>query len=140
MRDSAGPASASFTYGFQHHGQLPGMATFAITTTIDEGSQVNVYKFDAAANQFTMIAQDLKVGKAGVVTYKNNTMSEYLITTGVIAGAAVSDVAGLQTGDRPQFNGWWLALAVLAIVLIGAGLWLLLRKRKTGLIQKQQQR
>ena len=129
MRAAAGPGSASFTYGFQHHGALPGMATFAIQTTLDEGSQVNVYKFDAAADQFTMIAQDLKVGKAGVVTYKNNTMSEYLITTGVVAGAAISDVASLQSGDASHLNGWWLALAALAIVLIGAGLWLLLRKK-----------
>lgn len=128
IQEGIGSDSKSFAYGFQHHGALPGLATFSITTTLDEGAKVNVYKFDAAASQFTLIAGNVTVGAKGVVTYKNNTMSEYVITTKTLPGAAVSDVVKEQGSS--QSNNWLLALIGLAVILIGAAAWIFLSKSK----------
>jgi hypothetical protein len=35
----------SFTFGFAHHGELPGTANFTITTNMTQGTKVNVYKY-----------------------------------------------------------------------------------------------
>ena len=81
MLSAVGAGQQSFTYSFAHHGELPGMAIFAITTGMMEGTKVNVYKFDAGTSQFSLVAGEMTVGAEGVVTYQNNTMSEYLVTT-----------------------------------------------------------
>ena len=81
--ESIGTGYSSFTYGFQHHGILPGKATFAVTTALSEGTKVNVYKYNAASGTYTLIAKGITVGEKGVVVYKKNTMYEYVITTRV---------------------------------------------------------
>ena len=119
MLAAAGTGGETFTYAFAYHGDLPGTATFAVTTDIAAGSKVNVYKFDSAGNKFTLIASGLAVAEGGVVTYQNSTMSEYLITTGTIAGAETGDAGG----GFPS-GGWWIigvgtaAAAALAIFAI----------------------
>jgi len=127
MLGGIGSDFKSFTYGFQHHGALPGMATFAITTTLTEGEKVNVYKFDAASNDFTQIAGNITVGEKGVVTYKNNTMSEYLITTKTLTDAFVSEVVALQGSVKG--SNWWMACIGLFVILFGATIYIFLRKR-----------
>jgi hypothetical protein len=128
MLESIGPGFESFTFGFQHHGELPGLATFAVTTAISEGTKVNVYRFDAATNEFALIAENLNVGANGVVTYKNNTMSEYVITTKTISEATVTCLAVQQ--DIAPRNGGWLIGAGIAVLLAGAVIMILVLKRK----------
>ena len=116
-----------FAFSFGHHGELPGTATFSITTDIAEGTRVNVYRYDAAADSFALIAGNVAVGEGGAVTYKNNTMSEYLITARVIEGAQVSAMAGSQGS---ALSGGLLAAAVLAAAGIAAALWIFLRRNQ----------
>lgn len=124
MLAAAGPGGETFAYAFAYHGDLPGTATFAVTTDIAEGSKVNVYKFDAAENKFTLIASGLTVAEGGVVTYQNNTMSEYLITTGTIAGAEAQDADG---GFR---NGGWWILGVGTAAAAALVVWVVRRSKK----------
>ncbi len=103
MKAALSDRQNSFVYSFLGHGELPGMATFAITTDIAEGTKVNVYKFDAAANQFSLVAGNVAVGKGGVVTYRNNTMSEYLVTAKTISDKAIS---GQSSGKYTGASSW----------------------------------
>ncbi len=129
MRSALSDGESTFYYSFLGHGELPGVATFSITTGFAESTQVNVYKFDAATNGFTLIAGNLVVSAGGVVTYKNNTMSEYLITTNTIDGAQVSDMANRQGVEK---NIYWPAFAIIGIAMAGSALavWVFLRRRK----------
>jgi len=124
MLGASGMAGSQyFTYSFEHHGDLPGTATFDITTSIAEGSKVNVYKFDAETGSFTAIAEGLTVGAGGLVSYTNNTMSEYMITTGKINGAL-----------KPAQAANWLLYGIIiaAVVLLAAVaiVVLVIRKKK----------
>lgn len=117
MLSAAGSGAESFTYAFAYHGELPGTATFEIPTGIAEGTMVNVYKYDAGTKRFTLIAGNVAVGAGGIVTYRNNTMSEYLITTATIEGASVSDMAGRQVIES---NDRWLPITVIGTAVVCA--------------------
>ena len=125
MLSAAGMSGGqNFTFSFSYHGDLPGSATFDITTNISEGSKVNVYRFDAGTGAFTQIASGVTVGPGGVTTYQNNTMSDYLITTNTIRGALK------QSGPVN-----WLLYVIIAgaALLIAAGaVVLIMRKKKRG--------
>lgn len=128
MLSACGSGGDSFIFSFAHHGELPGMATFTVKTDLAEGTQVNVYKFDATTNKFTLTTGDIEVGKNGVIIYENNTMSEYLVTTKTLAGAVLSEVDGMKG---------FFSRNILLIVLIGftlilscAVIWIILRRRK----------
>ncbi len=132
--DSIGSGYDSFTYAFQHHGALPGTATFTIITTLSEGMTVNVYKFGADGG-FTLIAKEVPVGKNGAVTYQNNTMSEYVITTKVIEDAALSDMFGLLDSDS-GFTWWIVGTTGIAVLLAATGITVfIVLKKKRGLKQ-----
>ena len=105
---------STFVYSFLGHGELPGTATFAITTDIAEGTKVYVYKFDSITKRFTQIAGNVSVGAGGVVTYKNKSMSEYVITT--------EKIKGTQTSSSIL----WFGIVAAAI---GIALWFILRRR-----------
>ena len=128
MLDSIGAGYECFTYGFQYHGALPGRANFAITTTLSEGQKVNVYKFDAASGKYILIAKGVTVGEQGVVTYSNNTMSEYMITTKDIKGAELSDM--IRLFDPARGTIWWAIGAVLLLALAAGIIWFFIRRRK----------
>jgi len=121
----------NFTYSFGHHGELPGMATFDVTTDMTEGETVNVYRYEPDAGKFTLIAGDLKVGTGGSVRYRNNTMSDYLITTNRIDGAL--------TQSNGAGNNWLLyagIISVLMLVAAGTVVFIILKKKKRA-IQKE---
>ncbi len=128
MLDMTGGKGESFTFAFGHHGLLPGTATFSVTTSISEGAKVNVYRYDGETGQFTLIAENLTVEAGGVVTYKNNTMSEYIITTEKIDNALVSDMVKEQGAGG---GGTWLyVIIILAILLAAAGVFVVMRRRR----------
>ena len=116
-----------------------GTATFAITTALNEGQKVQVYRYDepeslAASGSdlpFTLIASDIPVTAGGLVTYKNHTMSEYLVTPKKLAGAAVSDMVALQgDGMKKPMTGWIIGgLAVLVLAGAGVVVW---KRRRVG--------
>ena len=119
------PDGEHFVYSFSHHGDLPGTATFDIETGISEGAKVNVYRYDASTGDFTLIANNLTVGANGIVSYRNNTMSHYLITTDTIEGALYLTADGTVS--------WWpYIIIVAAVVFIAAGVFvfIVLRKKK----------
>jgi len=118
----------SFTYSFSHHGSLPGAATFAITTGISEGSTVGVYRYDSGTDSFTQIADGLKVGAGGVVTYQNNTMSHYIITTEKITRITGYDAALAES----ESGGSWLYIIIVIAAAAAAGVlvFIFLRGRK----------
>ncbi len=120
------PGSDNFTYGFSGHGPLPGMALFEVETGLAQGTRVNVYRYGADTGQFELIAGNVAVDRQGVAAYRNNTLSEYLITTDTLAGAQVSAVFELQdcTG-----SSWLLVLAAgLALLALAAGTTMLIRR------------
>jgi hypothetical protein len=133
MAGAAGDGQ-SFVYSFAHAGKMPGYGTFSISTGIAEGSTVNVYRFDAGTGKFAQIAGGLKVGAGGVVTYRNDTASQYLITTSAIAGAAKSSAFARQGGGVWLPGQWWF-WALIALVAAGGGfaLWkFAFRRRKSS--------
>lgn len=141
MKSALADGQSAFAYSFIGHGELPGVATFAITTDIAEGTKVNVYNFDEATGMFTLIAGDIAVGTGGVVTYKNNTMSEYLITTDTIKDAKVYDMPDMpDVPDIPEHqdlteNRSWPPAAIIGLVAaagiaVAVAVWLVMRRRK----------
>ena len=128
MLAAAGSGGQNHSFSFAYHGQLPGTAAFNVTTDIAEGTRVNVYNYDEMTGVFTTIAQGLTVGGGGVVTYKNDRMSEYLITTQTIAGADFSNMAEQQgpTGGKICL---FIGIGLIA-VFAGAAFWIVLLRRK----------
>lgn len=126
MLDSIGTDYESFVFGFQHHGALSGIATFAVSTTITAGEKVNVYKYDSASGKYTLIAKSVTVQEKGVVTYKNNTMSEYVITTKNIPDAEISGMIGILDPARGII--WWIIGGCLLLILVGLAVWLVIKR------------
>jgi hypothetical protein len=127
-----GAAGSSFTYAFAHNGSLPGYGSFAVETGIAEGTKVNVYKFEADTSRFSLIAGSVPVATGGLVSYRNNMTSEYVITTETIAGASISDAYSHQ-GKGVWLPGQWWFWTLIALVLAGGAfaLWFfVIRKRK----------
>lgn len=136
MLDQIGSDYKSFAYGFQHHGALPGIATFSVSTTLSSGETVNVYVFDASSGAFTLIAKGVTVGEKGIVTYQNNTMSEYVITTKTIPNA--EQAAASADGSSGSLNTLiWIAGAFLVVLLAAIALWIIVHKRKKARSQLQ---
>ncbi|MDW7657504.1 MAG: hypothetical protein SCM11_10070, partial [Bacillota bacterium] len=123
------PGGQHFTCGFAENGDLPGLATFTITTGLAQGTQVNVYQFDATSGQFNLIADEISVDRNGAVTYRNNELSNYLITTQTLQGVAVSDVASLQS-FTPDRRVWLIAVGIALLLAAGAVVWFMLRRKK----------
>ena len=90
---------------------------------------MNIYCYDAVTGGFTLIARNIAVGAGGVVTYKNNTMSEYLITTDTVKSALVSDMAGQQGNSA---NNTWLPVVIIGLAAVGlaVAVWVFLHQRK----------
>ena len=128
MRSALSDGQSAFICSFVGHGALPGTATFAVNTGISEGSTVNVYRYDASCGRFSLTAGNLTVGAGGVVTYQNNSLSEYLITTETIRDAQVSGTAGQQ--DSGAKNVWMPAVICLAAGIIAVILIFLRRKKR----------
>jgi len=131
MGVSAGKGD-SFIYSFAHHGDLPGTATFEVKTEIAAGSLVNVYRYDNATDGYTLISEQTKVAAGGVVKYKNNSMSDYLITTETISGAAKSDMVKLNEGASDS-TGLIIGLVCAALILaaVAVAVIVYVRKNKT---------
>ena len=116
------------TFSFAHHGPLPGTATFRVQTSLDRGARAQVYRYSPEEDVFSLIASDVPVAADGFVTYRNNTLSEYLVTTEILPGAAISDMVDQQE-QSGRHIAWFLAGAA---VLAGAAAVLLVRKKKNG--------
>ena len=112
-----------FTYSFMHHGALPGTATFEISTAITEGATVGVYRYDAQAGSFALVADKLTVGAGGVVSYRSNTMSHYIITTERIVNA-------IEPGSSGNLLLIAAAASVLLLAAAGSAAFIIKRKKK----------
>lgn len=123
--------SPSFLYRFLDHGALPGMATFTIQTDFSQGESVQVYRYEADTNEMILIAGGVKVGADGMVRYRNNTLSEYLITTQTLTGALRSEVADMQALPSER-RPWWPYLGFVAVPAAGLATWLVVHKKKAG--------
>jgi hypothetical protein len=131
MRQAAGTGSSSFTYAFAHNGSLPGFAQFAISTNINADTKVNVYKFEADVKRFFLVAGGVQVAENGIVTYMNNTTSEYLITTATLNDAILTDAYTKYNNAGGQSNSWLTFLIIgIAILGIGSIMLLIFIKRK----------
>ena len=123
MIKAAGNENSAFTYSFAYHGNLPGYATFDINTNFVSGEKVNVYKYDPDKQQYILIADSVTVSAGGVVTYINNTCSDYLITTKAIANAVKSDAVAKQVSTTPGSNSSTLFIIIIGalMLVVGAG-------------------
>jgi hypothetical protein len=81
---------------------------------------VNVYKYDPDKKQYVAIAQGVTVDAGGVVSYVNNTCSDYVITTNTIANAVKSAVLSKQPkrGGSSSFP-FATVLIALATLIVG---------------------
>ncbi len=126
MIKDVGSENDIFTYSFAYHGDLQGFATFNIYTNFVSGDKVNVYKYDAEKPQYILIAQNITVGTGGVVTYINNSCSDYLITKNTIANALKSDVIAKQvlqnTSDDFLLN--IVIFAVICVLILALGIFI----------------
>jgi endo-beta-N-acetylglucosaminidase D len=59
---------------------------------------------------FSVIAESVTVAEGGIVSYKNNTMSEYLITTASIKNAVMTDAYRLnsQSVDKKPISWYFM--------------------------------
>ena len=121
MKQAAGSKASSFTYAFAHNGSLPGYAQFAISTNLAAGTKVNVYKYDADGKQFSLIAGGIQVDKNGIVTYMNDTTSEYLITTALLNGAILTDAYTQYNNNSEKSNKQLIFIFVGIIMLVITG-------------------
>jgi hypothetical protein len=88
------------------------------------GDKVNVYKYDPDKKQYILIADNVTVSAGGMVTYINNTCSDYVITTKTIANAVKSDAIAKQvttSTNNSSGNPIFLALIGILIFAIGTG-------------------
>lgn len=122
MVKATGDDKNMFTYSFAYHGNLPGYATFDINTDFNPGDVVNVYQYDPANQTYTLIAEQIKVGAGSVVSYVNNTCSDYLITTKVIANAATSVAMSKQTKVVANSKQSVMIIVVVAIAMLAIGI------------------
>ncbi len=141
MMTQAAGGAAAFTYAIGHNLSFPGVADFAIETNFEAGQNVQVYRFDEQAGTFSLIAENVPVEAGGVVSYKNNMTSEYLITPAKLAGAERSEALRLQMGsngsnrvneDGTGRPGWLIPLIIGLVILLagGAGFWFWRKKRQ----------
>jgi hypothetical protein len=118
-----------FIGSFADSSELPGLATFSLATGLTPDIPVNVYQYDAATGQFSLIAGNVTVDKTGTVTYRNNQLAQYLITTQTIQGATVSDMADRQAVAPKQLT-WMIPVGIAVLLIAGTGIWFLLRRRR----------
>lgn len=84
---------------------LPGYATFILNTSYIENENINVYKYDLENDKFYLISENSKIKDGGVLIYKNNTCSEYLLTGKTISSAKRSEACDMQSNEK---NGKYL--------------------------------
>ena len=125
MTEAAGLSGDAqyYTYAFAHHGDLPGIATFDIMTDITEGANVNVYRYDTDTGAFTQIAANLKVGTEGLVSYRNDSMSDYLITTATVEAERI----GQSEAGRLTLPA---AIAAVLVPVCAAAVVFFIRRKK----------
>lgn len=119
MIAAAGKNAVTDTYSFAYHGELPGYATFEINTDFTCGDIVNVYRYDSETKKYTLIAENIAVSAGGVVSYLNNTCSDYLITSAVIAGAEKSSSVPMQ--DLNGFFDTSFGMITTGFIMLVAG-------------------
>ena len=128
--EQIGNGGENFTFAFFHHGELPGMASFSIDTNISDGTSVNVYRYDTEEGQFILIGEKVMTEAGGLVTYRNNTMSEYLITSKTLENAVISESVKLQGGAN-KGKKLLLGMAVgIALVLVAAAAFVFAKNKK----------
>jgi hypothetical protein len=110
-------------YSFGYEGKLPGYATFYLMTNLNQSDTYNIYKYDLDEDKFYLIAQDASVQQAGLLVYKNDMCSEYIITTKIIENATVYDSVEKQTGLSGTASSYamdiWAVLIIIIAVAIG---------------------
>lgn len=97
------------------------------------GTTVQVYKYDAASQQFTAIAENITVAAGGVVSYQNNMMSEYIITTAKLKNTIGSEAleVNLSADSHTGAVRWpYYVGGGLLLMLLMAGILLLMKRRK----------
>jgi hypothetical protein len=79
----------SFVFSTHHQGAWPGNVEYAIDTAFLSGTEVNVYRYDAAKDQFATIAKGVVVN-GGTVAFAYDEGGDFLITTATLDGAVSS--------------------------------------------------
>ena len=129
---AATQGAGAFTFAFAHNDALPGFAQFDIATDLAAGQSVNVYKYDAQSQRFSTIAENVIVAEGGVVTYMNNTMSEYLITSAKLEGAETTEAYRVnnQTREPASFLWAYFVGGGVLLLLVAGGIFLLIRRKR----------
>ena len=141
VQAQSGPdVEQAFTFAFAHNGALPGYGSFGIETGMPEGTIVQVYRFDERTGGLTLIGENLAADGNGVVTYLNNTTSEYLITTRKLEGIPRSEAADMQRtrngANQNELSPWVLYGGIGLVVLGIVGVVVFLRRGKNRKINK----
>lgn len=89
----------SFVFSTHQLGAWPGNVEYAIETTFLTGSNVNIYRYDAAKDQFETIAKNVSVS-GGSVAFAYDEGGDFLITTAKLDDAVSSG----NTAKQPSAN------------------------------------
>lgn len=79
----------SFVFSTHHQAAWPGNVEYAIDTTFLSGTEVNVYRYNAAKDQFLNVAKNVVVN-GGTVVFAYDEGGDFLITTATVDGAVSS--------------------------------------------------
>jgi len=102
----------NFVFSTHHQGAWPGNVEYAIDTTFLSGTEVNVYRYDAAKDQFLTIAKNVAVS-GGTVAFAYDEGGDFLITTAVLDDAVSSG----NNAKQPSTNQGDTLLYLIAMGL-----------------------
>ncbi len=125
--------NSAFVYSFSFHGNLPGYATITVYTNFEKGSVINIYRYNTEGTpSYSLIAKNVVVGEGGVVIYRNNTCSDYVMTSKVISGAkdyASVKLQGSLAKTNDSTNIWIFVLCCFLFLILGGALGFIGSKR-----------
>ena len=126
----------SFVFSTHHQGAWPGNVEYAIDTVFITGTDVNIYQYKPAKDQYITVAENVKV-VGGTVAFAYDQGGDFIITTAKFSDAVSS---GTKV-DQPMTNqgntmfyliGMGLTLFPLGILagVVGSRYWRKHRKKK----------
>jgi hypothetical protein len=78
-----------FVFSTHHQGSWPGNVEYAIDTEFLTGTDVNIYRYDAAKDQYITVAKNVAVS-GGTVVFAYDQGGDFLVTTATLDGAVSS--------------------------------------------------
>ncbi len=109
----------NFVLSTNYKGELPGYATYSVSTGMLPETVVNVYMYDSGKNEFIAVAKSIKVLTGGIVSFELDKGGDFIITTRDISGA--SDYTSVNRKGNFGFLNNSVVIIILLVVCLGIG-------------------